>query len=226
MLLAPLSLVAIAAVAFAAAIPARAEAIPAAIEAELTNDGPATRLAITLSQPVAARTLLMERPDRVVVDLPEVNFQLPANAARTGKGIVASVRTGLFAPGRSRIVIDLSQPAAVSKLEVTSRASDGASILTIELTRIERDAFRRLAQAQERPPVSGGPDQLAAVSDPRPLIVIDPGHGGVDPGATAPGGTLEKDIVFGFAQRLPDHAANVIFAQRRGVEAVAHAGAP
>ena len=38
--------------------------------------------------------------------------------------------------------------------------------------------------------------------DQRPVIVLDPGHGGIDPGAAAPGGFVEKDIVFGFAQKL------------------------
>ncbi|PIK73384.1 N-acetylmuramoyl-L-alanine amidase, partial [Methylobacterium frigidaeris] len=64
-----------------------------------------TRLTVVLSRPVEARAFVMERPDRAIVDLPEVNFQLPPEAGRKRDGLVASYRYGLFAPGRSRIVI-------------------------------------------------------------------------------------------------------------------------
>jgi N-acetylmuramoyl-L-alanine amidase len=173
-----------------------------AIAAEVTSEGSRTRLAVSLSAPVAATASLMERPERVVIDLPEVNFQLPADAGGRREGLVASFRGGLFAPGRSRVVIDLAQPALVSRLETVAGA-DGAATLVIELTRADKDAFRAAASASARagapepPPAAAGPRE-----DRRPLIVLDPGHGGVDPGAATAGGVLEKDVVFAFAERL------------------------
>ena len=181
---------------------AKADAVPAAVAADLAIEGAVTRIVFTLSQGVVPRTFAMERPDRLVVELPEVNFQLPADAGRRRQGLVASFRTGLFAPGRSRIVIDLAQPAAVSRLDVTARPRDGAALLTIELTRVDREAFRRLAQTEARPAAPARPAPEPSRTDRRPVIVIDAGHGGIDPGAAAPGGALEKDIVFGFAGRL------------------------
>lgn len=173
-----------------------------AIAAEVASEGSKTRLTLSLSAPVTARASLMERPERVVIDLPEVNFQLPPDAGRRREGLVASFRQGLFAPGRSRIVIDLTQPALVSRLD-TEKGADGAATLLIELTRTDREAFRAAAAttaravAPEPVPRAAGPRE-----DRRPLIVIDPGHGGVDPGAATAGGVLEKDVVFAFAGRL------------------------
>src|ERR687889_693361 len=70
-----------------------------------------------------------ERPDRVIVDLPEVTFHLPAETGRRKEGLIASYRYGLFAPGRSRVVMDLAQPAVVSGIRVEPGAPGGATIL-------------------------------------------------------------------------------------------------
>jgi len=185
-----------------APVGAKAAPPPVAVSAEVEGDGGSTRLIVTMSQAVEARAFVMQRPDRVVVDLPEVNFQLPE--AGKGRGLIASFRYGLFAPDRSRVVIDLAQPALVSRAESVTRPSDGAAVLTIELARTDRETFRRAAKADE---TSHGAIRATGhrPSDPgdrRPLIVIDPGHGGVDPGAIPSASVFEKDIVFAFAQRL------------------------
>ncbi|MCJ2017036.1 N-acetylmuramoyl-L-alanine amidase [Methylobacterium sp. E-065] len=172
-----------------------------AIGADLASQGGTTRLTLTLSRAVEARGFVMERPDRAVIDLPEVNFQLESGAGSRRDGLVQSFRYGLFAPGRSRIVIDLASPATVGKIETTTRAKDGAVLLTIPLQRADRDAFRKAAAAADPAPAQA----RAAAPEPtdqRPLIMVDAGHGGTDPGAIAVGGVFEKDIVFGFAQAL------------------------
>jgi N-acetylmuramoyl-L-alanine amidase len=177
---------------------------PVAIAAEAKSDAGKTRLTFVLSAPVEARSFAIERPDRIIVDLPEVNFQLPAETGRRREGLVSSYRYGLFAPGRSRIVVELSQPALVSSVEAATRPADGAALLTIELTKTDREAFRRAA----KPELPAVPDPVSTGSvaskgeDRRPLIVLDAGHGGIDPGAVASSGAFEKDIVFAFAQRL------------------------
>ncbi|GJE26798.1 N-acetylmuramoyl-L-alanine amidase [Methylobacterium organophilum] len=172
-----------------------------AIGAELASQGPTTKLTLTLSQPVEPRAFVMERPDRAVIDLPEVNFQLPPEVGRKRDGLVASYRYGLFAPGRSRIVVDLAGPAIVDRIETETRKPDGAVLLSLTFKRVEREVFRKAAVASDP-----APSARAAVApetgDGRPLIVIDAGHGGTDPGAIAATGAFEKDIVFGFAQAL------------------------
>lgn len=182
----------------------RSDAAPAiAVAIDVSSEGPRTRLTVLLSQPVAAHAQVMERPDRVIIDLPEVTFRLPAETGRQKEGLIASYRYGLFAPGRSRVVIDLTQPALVSKLDVQPNAKDGTALLVIELTRAERDAFRKAVVESGAPalppPAVAGEDR----QDKRPVIVLDPGHGGIDPGAASAGsGMVEKEIVFAFAQKF------------------------
>ncbi|WP_430913718.1 N-acetylmuramoyl-L-alanine amidase [Methylobacterium sp. sgz302541] len=173
-----------------------------AIAADLTaGANGATKLTFTLSKPVEARAFVMERPDRAVIDLAEVNFQVDAETGRRREGLVQSFRYGLFAPGRSRVVVDLAGPATVGKIETVARQRDGATLLSIEFQRADREAFRKAAVASD--PLPALRKSLAAEpADSRPLVMIDAGHGGTDPGAIASTGVFEKDIVFGFAQAL------------------------
>ena len=66
----------------AAGAAAPAVPVPTAIAVEIKADGPRTRLTFTLSEAVEARSFVMERPDRLVIELPRVNFQLPAESGR------------------------------------------------------------------------------------------------------------------------------------------------
>jgi N-acetylmuramoyl-L-alanine amidase len=179
----------------------RARLPAVAIAADLSSQGTQSKLVLTLSKIVEARAFVMERPDRVVVDLPEVNFQLDAETGRRRDGVVQSFRYGLFAPGRSRIVIDLATPATVGHIETVTRPRDGAVLMTIPLQKVDREAFRRAAASADPAPAHARAASAEPV-DSRPLIVIDAGHGGTDPGAIASSGVFEKDIVFGFAQDL------------------------
>lgn len=174
-----------------------------AAEVSVEVDGPTTRFKIALSKPVTAQASLMERPDRLIIDLPEVAFHLPADSGRQKAGLISSYRYGLFAPGRSRVVMDLAQPATVSGMTVDTHAAGGTALLTIELTRIERDDFHRAAaDSAAKAAQSAGSEQAPLAKDARPVIVIDAGHGGIDPGANSTGGVFEKDLVLSFAQKL------------------------
>lgn len=174
-----------------------------AIGAELAAGASGTtRLTLVLSKPIDARAFVMERPDRAVIDLAEVNFQVGPETGRRREGLVASFRYGLFAPGRSRIVVDLAQPATVARIETQTRPRDGATLLVVEFQRAEREAFRRAAVASDPSPAARKAESPVESTDARPLIMVDAGHGGIDPGAIAGTGVFEKDIVFGFARAL------------------------
>lgn len=176
----------------------------AATAVTVEADGSKTRLKVSLSRPVTAQASLMERPDRVVIDLPEVAFRLPPNSGRQKEGLIASYRFGLFAPGRSRMVLELAQPALASSVRVEAGAPGGAALLVVELAGATREEFRRAAgeSAAKLARPSTEPAVPALGADPRPLIVIDPGHGGIDPGAITATGVTEKEIVLAFAQQL------------------------
>jgi N-acetylmuramoyl-L-alanine amidase len=176
-------------------------AIAAAVAVE--SDGAKTRFKVTLSKAVTAQVSLMERPDRVIIDLPEVAFHLPQEAGRSREGLIASYRYGLFAPGRSRVVMELTQPAVVSGMTTAPDATGAATILTIELSRTEREEFRRAAVENPATKEASAAPLAQETKDARPVIMIDPGHGGIDPGANASSGSiLEKDLVLSFAQGL------------------------
>lgn len=195
-----------------AALVARSEAAPPHAAAEpastiaaaidVTADAAKTTFKVVLSKPVAARASVMERPDRVIVDLPEVTFHLAGEAGRKKEGVIASFRYGLFAPGRSRVVMDLTQPAQVSRLTVQPNPVDGTAELIVELTKTDRTAFRKAAAENAAAvQITPAPPPPAMSRDARPVVMLDPGHGGVDPGAAA-SGMVEKDIVFAFAERF------------------------
>ncbi|GGK17738.1 N-acetylmuramoyl-L-alanine amidase [Salinarimonas ramus] len=189
--------------------PARAAGI-VAIAAAIEEVGAETRLTFTLNAPVEARAFAIDRPQRIVLDLPAVNFQVPAEEAGAAGGVVASMRWGLFAADRARVVIDLAAPARVVGTALVSR-NDGAHLLTLTLAPVEATDFAAAVAADAdayglaslRPALA--PE--GALVDPRPTIVIDPGHGGIDPGAIAQGGVEEADVVLGFALALRDRLA-------------------
>ncbi|MHB2168037.1 N-acetylmuramoyl-L-alanine amidase [Alsobacter sp. R-9] len=176
--------------------------LPVAIDAEITGDAATTRLAFIVSQELQPQVRMLERPDRIVVDLPEVNFQLPAQAGRKGRGLVKSFRSGLIGPGRSRIVIDLAGPALPVRVLTEPARGGAATQLVIELKRADRDAFAKAAVSElEAVPVDAHPAKPPQ-GDSRPVIVLDPGHGGIDTGAIGVGQVVEKDLVFTFAREL------------------------
>ena len=196
-----------------AAAPAVAEdgaAPPVAVAARLADDGAAAKLSFDLSGPVEASAHAMTDPDRIVVDLAEVNFQLDPAVGRPtpgrGDAIVKAFRFGLFGPGKSRVVVDLARPACVERVETTPIAKGSpAARLVIALERCEPAAFAAAARASAAPAPAAETTETATIgpaSGP-PVIVLDPGHGGVDGGAYGAGGAVEeKTIVYDFALEL------------------------
>jgi N-acetylmuramoyl-L-alanine amidase len=166
-------------------------------------------LTVDLSaRPLISANVLVD-PDRVVIDMPEVNFQIdPATVkpfvnAAPGS-LIKGFRFGLFAPGKSRIVIDLTGPARVEKAEVVAIADGDPSRLTIELVKTDAASFRAAASQATKLPVQSArpPTAMPAPLSIKPVIVIDPGHGGIDGGANGIDGSVEKAVVFEFATAL------------------------
>jgi N-acetylmuramoyl-L-alanine amidase len=146
-----------------------------------------------------------------VIDMPQVPFQLPPRAGEAGRGLIKAFRFGLVMQGGSRMVIDLTRPARVDKAFVIDAANDQPARLVLDLAQTDRDAFLRTIAlenraAEMRPPElrKADPHPEAKPGDPRPLVVIDPGHGGIDNGTRAPSGEMEKTIVLEFCLLLRD----------------------
>jgi N-acetylmuramoyl-L-alanine amidase len=174
------------------------------LKAEIGGDAQHTRYVAFLSKQVEYRIFSLGDPYRLVIDLPEADIQVPA----VKRGLVASSRSGKLAAGKSRIVIDLTEPALVEKSQLLS-AENGVPVrLVIELVKSTHKAFA--AQIKAPPPLQ--PQQTAQMAaqtknpaDKRPLIVIDPGHGGLDNGAHGRiTGTPEKTVTLDFCKTLKE----------------------
>lgn len=180
---------------------------PIASEVRLGGDDSQTRLVVDLSQKIDIRAFTLAHPYRVVIDMPQVTFQLPAKAGETGRGLVKAFRFGLVMQGGSRMVIDLSRPARIEKAFVIEAANDQPARLVLELAATDRESFLRTValenRASETRKLEAHPEQKPG-GDPRPLVVIDPGHGGIDNGTKAASGELEKTIVLEFSLLLRD----------------------
>lgn len=183
------------------------DSYPVATDARLGGDEAQTRFVMDLSRKIDLTAFTLADPYRVVVDLPQVTFQLPANAGANGRGLIKAFRFGLMMEGGSRVVFDLAKPARVDKAFVVDAADGAPARLVLDLVATDRDGFMRkvaLDTKAVRAAVPAKPGPQADSGDPRPLVVLDPGHGGIDTGTRAPSGELEKDIVLDFAQRLRD----------------------
>jgi N-acetylmuramoyl-L-alanine amidase len=180
---------------------------PIAREVRLAGDEAQTRLIVDLSEKIDIRTFTLANPYRVVIDMPQVAFQLPSKTGETGRGLIKAFRFGLIMQGGSRMVIDLARPARVEKAVVLEGVNDQPARLVLDLSAVERDAFMRTIALENRASeVAHRPERHGdgKAEDTRPLLVIDPGHGGIDNGTKASSGETEKALVLEFGLLLRD----------------------
>jgi N-acetylmuramoyl-L-alanine amidase len=198
---------------------------------DVAGDVKRTRFVIGLDRNVQFQVSALNNPNRVVVELPEVGMQLPTLPDGKVVGLVKGVRGGLSAPGRSRVVIDVSASVVVESSQI-ERDKDGRNHrLVLEIVPaasadksgprkpIKPAAFG-LGAAGIAPAAAPGSAGLPASVQPplprkaeapkakaartyKPIVVIDPGHGGQDSGAQK-FGTMEKDVVLTFGRLLRD----------------------
>jgi len=239
--------------------PARATPPIASVsEARIAGDEARTRFVADLDLPVSYSVYVIDDPYRVVVDLPDVRFNMPPEIGDVGKGLIRAYRFGQLAPGKSRIVIDTIGPVLIEKSFVLNPDNGQPARMIIDIVQTDQRTFARI-KATERPtrsaaatpiqptpdtlaellkregvarideeaeraeqtemaaslipkprpkpsqsgPVSGLlPDRAGAVPPVRPVVVLDPGHGGIDGGTVSRKGTPEKKVVLAFAREL------------------------
>src|SRR5690349_10229450 len=195
----------LAAGASAAPAASSADSFPIATDARIGGDEAQTRFVLDLSRKIDLHVFTLADPYRVVIDIPQVTFRLPAKAGEAGRGLIKAFRFGLVMAGGSRIVIDLVKPARVDKAFVVDSSETAPARLVLELAATERENFLRKVVLEQKSAHAQAPvsrEQSSASGDARPLIVLDPGHGGIDTGTKGPSGQMEKDIVLDFAKRL------------------------
>ncbi|HEY4981502.1 MAG TPA: N-acetylmuramoyl-L-alanine amidase [Pseudolabrys sp.] len=182
------------------------ESLPAATDVRIGGDDKQTRFVVDLSQKIDLAAFTLADPYRVVIDLPQVTFKLSAKAGEQSRGLVKAFRYGLIMQGGSRIVLDTKGPVRIDKAFALDAADGQPARLVLDLSPTDRDSFKRTISLENRSPRSSSvkPSEAApqAAGDTRPLIVLDPGHGGIDNGTKAASGEMEKDLVLQFALTL------------------------
>ena len=177
-----------------------------------------TRIVMDVKGPISYKYFLLANPYRLVLDMLEVDFELnPVSKKLTGG--VLGYRFGLLKPGISRVVIDLSKPLLVDKHFIIKPGAKPQSRLVIDLvptTRsrylaelkksrnqatVGRQKLKSVEQKQQAIQESQKKSPQKKISESK-IIVLDPGHGGVDPGAIGIQGTYEKKIVLMAAKSI------------------------
>lgn len=188
---------------------------PKATSLRISGDATRTSVRMEVSQPIVASMFTIDEPYRVIIDVPDLDFQFRSGASAGATGLVAAYRYGQFEAGRSRVVIDLSAPANIDKAMFIAPAGKEPGVLSFDLIRVGAAEFKAMrgSTSDASPPPAAAPGQLRgarhdetpagnpAAPSPktRPVVVIDPGHGGIDPGTVAGQGLTEKAVTLSVA---------------------------
>lgn len=183
----------------------KASDVPVVIGARFGEEPDRTRFIVELSDPVPMRAFTLATPDRVVIDMPAVAWRLENAPRPSGLGAVRGYRYGLFRSGNSRFVIDLAAPVMVREPVVLPPENGYGYRVVIDLLPTTQakydqtagwpaDLKAREAAAEELATRAPEREAVGRTSQKK-VIVIDPGHGGIDSGTNGINGMMEKDLV-------------------------------
>jgi N-acetylmuramoyl-L-alanine amidase len=180
------------------------------------GDATRTRFVADISKTVSYSVYVQPDPYRVIIDMPDVRFDLPPGIGRKVRGLVSEYRYGLLEEGKSRIVIDTKGPVLIEKSFLVEPQLGQPARIVVDIVKTTEAAFVK-SYSTEQAKIQHDIAELSAapVSPPKPekrivlankagrkIVVLDPGHGGIDPGAMSRTGTKEKDVVLSFASIL------------------------
>lgn len=168
-----------------------------------------TRLVLELTAEVKPRILLISNPYRIVLDLPQTEF-LVSMAQQQQVGVVKNYRFGLFKPEVSRLVIDLATPAVVAKNFMLMPVDQKPHRLVLDFRPASDEEFtaaavktrKNEASIETEKAIEDTPLPYQENTDRKFTIVVDAGHGGVDPGAIGKNGFYEKTVALAAAKEL------------------------
>ncbi|SEL03127.1 N-acetylmuramoyl-L-alanine amidase [Roseovarius azorensis] len=162
---------------------------------------------LRLSQGVPYRVFTLDEPARLVLDFREVEWRGTGAAELIGSARAKGLRLGQIRPGWSRMVVDLAAPHVLEEAGLSVDRQTGVADLRVRLGPADAGAFAASAGTPDLPGWDLPDPRTALRAAPRApddgslTVVLDPGHGGIDPGAEV-GGTSEKDLMLQFAQEL------------------------
>ncbi|WP_282120489.1 N-acetylmuramoyl-L-alanine amidase [Ruegeria atlantica] len=179
-------------------------------DSRIVDEGRAgVRVDLGLSQGVPYRVFTLQDPYRMVLDFQEVDWTGLDREALLQTDRISGVQFGAYVPGWSRMVLELGAPLAVDRAEMKIDQTGGGAQLSLLLQGTDFDSFAAGAGA---PRQQGWDLPEPAVTATRPRqggagalrVMLDPGHGGIDPGAEADG-LDEKTLMLTFARELREH---------------------
>ena len=158
------------------------------------------RLVLDLSGPVQYKTFTLTAPERLIIDLSGAKLTGDfSQLALTNSGIT-SIRSGHFGQGDTRIVLDLKAPMQLNSFLLPPQDGQGHRLVLDLTTATHAPMQIAAAPAALAAPVPAPVDKAHPKRDI--IVVVDPGHGGKDPGAIGSKGQREKDVVLSIAQLL------------------------
>jgi N-acetylmuramoyl-L-alanine amidase len=183
---------------------APAGSAPVMIDARTIGDEGRTRFIADVTGQVDISVFTLADPYRVIIDFPETHFSLPGDIGATGRGLVSAFRYGEISPGKSRIVLDVTKPVKIDKAFVIPAGGTQPARIVVDMVPSTREAFLAASKLYREadPPASPPKQDRAAIATGKLVIVLDPGHGGIDAGTRGAHGTLEKDVTLAFAKVL------------------------
>ncbi len=174
----------------------------------ILGDDTSTRLMIEFDKKVRINPFFMDNPPRLVIDMGKTAFRFQDSELVKPRGIIRELRFGTMARGQSRMVISLNAPAKIATPSF-EKLSDGKFRLTVDMENVGLEEFRQQIRLQRETIGTSGnlaikTDRLrpAGKNSDRKLVVLDPGHGGIDGGAHGANGTIEKEITLIVAKRI------------------------
>jgi N-acetylmuramoyl-L-alanine amidase len=168
-----------------------------AIRVAATDTG--TRVVLDLSAPITHKAFKLDDPARVVVDIPHSSLKKMELPAATGA--ITAVRSGKLPRNGLRLVFDVNGPITIES-SLIAPSGDAGHRLVLDLATPGAPKVVAVTPVVPAAPIAIRPAHAPSDSGRDIIIAVDPGHGGVDPGASGRRGTREKDVVLEVAKVL------------------------